>query len=868
MAIPSSHNVSVDIKIFAFRDSPGSVYCLATMNGRIPISVGEVKSKGISKQFVIMKNLISMLIPNLLALASYKVYCYVELSDGTGSTYADVISTSQVFHTSCCHEVSFSYAPVSVYGNMSLYSSVSGNSDLSSKVFSYSLESAPISGSITITPIITFLNGLANNYSLVSVPSSFEFRSFFTGSQLRGQFYLNAASAVSGVFLVSLLVSGRENQNFTTASTIVHILSAHQPLSAPRLLSCIFDSSGGYFVVTFDKSTDQAGITEGTWMCSRLFNFVDISGTTCSWTSLSTAKVIFSKVSKSSLKPGDLFTIKGALLRAACVPGTICINNHFLESGDKVFNNNEETSAVSDYSTVVQRPTYPITPTVILQIPRQIGGATDLLVDFSVSTGSGGRPWSSIVWNVLAETGNGTILRNYLKNASNYSSFFTVPRSILLSTTYSIGISLTSFLGDSASTSSLVTVMDDPNLPVVLILGLPFITMKASNVLSLQGTASMSQISSFSSLNYTWTLTNSTGALMTSTYVGIDPRKYVASAYSLTAGSTYRITLTVTSLNPKGLKLSSAQATTRIYVTRGEIIAAIRGGYARENVIDKILTLDASISSDEDTSTGSKGLLFSWSCTIASLVNFGSRCNFNGRNATNYSSSVFTLPANLLVLHTKYSFVVEVTSADGRYASQTVLITPSQSSVPILFSNNTRAKFNEDSTLVIPGTIITNFSAIGSWTAFYDGVPINIDRNNTQIVREFTVKNTLSSISYPLAVAPYTFVAGRKYTFRMSAYPLDDITSIGYFDVVLTVNSPPIGGYASISPLKGYALMTDFTIVSTGWTDDISDYPLSYSFSYQLAVSDVIPALVLTVLSPVPHATSQLPPGLLGGTYL
>ena len=101
----------------------------------------------------------------------------------------------------------------------------------------------------------------------------------------------------------------------------------------------------------------------------------------------------------------------------------------------------------------------------------------------------------------------------------------------------------------------------------------------------------------------------------------------------------------------------------------------------------------------------------------------------------------------------------------------------------------------------------------------------------------------------------------------MSAYPLDDKASIGYFDVVLTANSPPIGGYVSISPLIGFALMTDFTIVSTGWTDDISDYPLSYSFSYQLAVSDIIPALTLTTLSPLPHATSQLPPGLLGGTY-
>ena len=83
----------------------------------------------------------------------------------------------------------------------------------------------------------------------------------------------------------------------------------------------------------------------------------------------------------------------------------------------------------------------------------------------------------------------------------------------------------------------------------------------------------------------------------------------------------------------------------------------------------------------------------------------------------------------------------------------------------------------------------------------------------------------------------------------------------------MTANSPPIGGRASVSPSVGYALVTDFAMATTGWSDDLSDYPLSYSFSYQLAISDLTPALTVAVLSPLPYAVSVLPPGLSGGTF-
>ena len=873
---PSSHNATLTIALFTIRDSPGAVFCMAVRKGSVPSTIGEVKSGGTAKEYLTSTKSLTIVIPGLLALASYQTYCYVELSSGLGSNYADVIATSQVFSTSCCHSILFSNAPVSVYGDVSLYASPSSNSDPVTFVFSYYLESAPSQGSIIVTPTITFENGTtsSDDISIISVPSSAEFRSSFSLSRLKGQFYMSTASTVSGTFLVSLIVTGQDHSTFTTATANVLILSNDQPLTAPVLMPCMFDRSGGYLVVAFDKPTDQAGITADMWPCIKLLIFTDANITTCSWTSLSTIKVIFTAVTATSLKPSDTLSVRGGMLRAACRAMRSCSENYVLQSHEIDYNITDRIATryaqlTSALTVIVQRPSYPVIPSLLVSVPTQIGACNDLFIDLSASTGSGGRPWSSVAWTVLAEIGDTTELTAFLTNNFDHSSnFVTVPRSMLIQTTYSIGVTVTNFLGDSASSSSTVIVSSDPNLPTASILGSLSRTIKASDSLTIPGSAMVSKCGSSYSLGYTWTLTNSSGALLTSKFTSTDPRKYVAPVYSLNAGSFYKVTLNLILLSQNGLPLSSLYTAANIYVKHGNVIAAVRGGYMREVSIDRVLTLDASISSDEDTSTGSEGLLFSWTCTIASLTDFGSSCDFSSMNVATSSSSVFILPANQMVLSTKYIFTVIATSKDGRSASKNVLITALLPGSPVVFSNNTLTKFNLDSVLSIPGTVFANVSTVATWTAYYDGVLVPLDKSMTKQTIIFTRKESASLINYPLAVSPNAFVAGRTYTFRLSAYPVNNPALLAKTEVVLTVNSPPIGGKTSVSPQKGFAFETDFTITSTRWSDDISDYPLSYSFFYQLADSTFTPALTLAVRSPLSYAVSFLPPGLKGGSLI
>ena len=166
----------------------------------------------------------------------------------------------------------------------------------------------------------------------------------------------------------------------------------------------------------------------------------------------------------------------------------------------------------------------------------------------------------------------------------------------------------------------------------------------------------------------------------------------------------------------------------------------------------------------------------------------------------------------------------------------------------------------------VRGLISGTVPSTAVWSAKFNGLPVSLSNAFTPLSRDFTRNEMGSIISFPLAVAGYAFVSGRAYTFRLTTYPTATPAHATYTEVVLTANSPPYGGYTYVTPQSGIASFTAFQISATGWADSLIDFPLSYSFAYQLTPSNVLPALVLSVLGPLPFATSQLPSGLLAGT--
>ena len=208
-----------------------------------------------------------------------------------------------------------------------------------------------------------------------------------------------------------------------------------------------------------------------------------------------------------------------------------------------------------------------------------------------------------------------------------------------------------------------------------------------------------------------------------------------------------------------------------------------------------------------------------------------------------------------------YTYVVVVTASDGRHAVQSVFVDPviAGSTQPSITTLSKR--FNVGSKLVLTGYLSGNIGVRSTWSAVSSsGVLVPLIAS-TPLSRVFLPNEVISGIAYPLSIDAGVLSGGTSFTFRLTAYPTDvTITSTTFSEIVMIANSPPTGGYLLPSPKSGNALVTIFGIVSPGWTSDVSNLPLSFSFAYRL--SALAPYLTVAVSSSRPSTTTTLPSGL------
>ena len=360
-----------------------------------------------------------------------------------------------------------------------------------------------------VVPHFYFPNGTEITSGVSASPSSALYTNGMALSLLatRGQFYLTASRFISGDILVQVVATGMLANEYNTASTVVTILaSSNGPLPSPNLVSAVFGNNGASFAIGFDTETDQAGIVANYWPCGQLFTFPGSNYTTCSWSDSSTVTGKFGVIdtTKPYLSPGHSLAILGGRLRATCaVPGRPRCQLNLATNATTV---------------TVAPPTTALIPSIILVMPTQIGGCADLTLDLSATTGSGGRQWSNVVWQVTTSLLSipGTSLQQYLKHHFDNSSWtVTVPRAQLASITYSISITLTNFLGGSASTLKSVVVNPDRDQPTPVIYGDSSLTVTSDAVLTLVGGAQLSPCASSNIIAYVWSVYNASGIVYT-----------------------------------------------------------------------------------------------------------------------------------------------------------------------------------------------------------------------------------------------------------------------------------------------------------------------------------------------------------------
>ena len=303
------------------------------------------------------------------------------------------------------------------------------------------------------------------------------------------------------------------------------------------------------------------------------------------------------------LSIGDTVTLIAGKLRAFCTgPKALCLTN-------------ANSSATKVYTLA---PRNPLSPTVIISAPSQLGACTDLTLDATGSYGNGGRPYSAVSWNVTINEKkiSASVFASVFAVQSildTYSSASQVHLPILINynltkATYLFSLSLTNFLGKSSTSKTItrVAVTADPNTPALSVLGKTSLTVQMSSTISIQSVATLPPCATDKSkMFYTWTVFYLKGREQYRTNLSTMSNDYTLfflPPYQLKVDSTYLVNIKVTHGSSSSKSYSSTNIT--IYVAHGNVNAAVLGGYARASPIDKQLTLDASISTDDDESTG------------------------------------------------------------------------------------------------------------------------------------------------------------------------------------------------------------------------------------------------------------------------
>jgi len=271
----------------------------------------------------------------------------------------------------------------------------------------------------------------------------------------------------------------------------------------------------------------------------------------------------------------------------------------------------------------------------------------------------------------------------------------------------------------------------------------------------------------------------------------------VLSAYSLKVGRTYTVSLVVQVKSlATGKLLSSGAGTTSVYVDNGPVVAAIRGGASRNAQIDKPFTLDASLSSDENYPVGSTSavLSFTWACLDTAKL---TACAFSAPTFTTATTSVLTVPANLLAYAGVYNISVIAKSADGRVDSATVVVTGVAPGAPTVTTTTKAPKFNSDQVLQITGFISGTTPVNATWTGFFAGAAIPLAGAVTPLRRTFSATEVSSLCSFPVSFPAQFFTPGRTYTFRLTGWPQATPLNKAAADVTITANAPPVGTSSS-----------------------------------------------------------------------
>jgi hypothetical protein len=213
-----------------------------------------------------------------------------------------------------------------------------------------------------------------------------------------------------------------------------------------------------------------------------------------------------------------------------------------------------------------------------------------------------------------------------------------------------------------------------------------------------------------------------------------------------------------------------------------------------------------------------------------------------------------------------YSYLVTLTvsSPDGRTDSISTTLTSGPVGSPVLSVSTSQTKINFNSKLELDGLIKAYNAQFATWSVDDPSMSIS-EIAFTQTSKVFGERDTRVGVMFPMSIKPFNLLPQKTYIFTLASSPVSNSSLIAYGTISVTINSPPSPGIFEVSPPEGIALITKFSATLSFWTDDLSDYPITYQFQYsQGPDSDYV---MLLSYSEKTSAIFQLPAGLLSQEF-
>lgn len=776
-------------------------------------------------------------VTGLLPLTKYDLYCAATSLQGVTMPLQSIFATVQPLHTACCKMlIATVFHPATVSLGQELTQAITLAVDATPSAgievtIRYTLHDEPSSG-VQLLPFVTRYY----NRSVVNSGKS-----------------MTLTPLAAGNYSLSVSVAGPSAEEYTieyVGTRRLTVLAADTTPAAPQLLQAVFSNDGSFVTLSFDSATDR-GSLYGTFPCRTLLRFAADRTAQCQWFSDNQLRIYPTAASSGTvLNVGGNVTLMANTVKAKCT------------DGDRAAGICASYVPAAPAIVIVAAPPTPTVPTVVISAPSAIGGCNSLTLDLASSVGAAGRSWDSVsyaVSTIPASPSGAERLLRFLSSNYTISPPLPVPSAVLgKGYSYMIKVTLCNFLKACGSATKAVSVAESlAPVPVVTIAGQAVRIMYRTDALSVLAdayTQSCSGSKSSAGLQYFWAVSQLlpgaaafTNATLRST--SQNPAVFKLSAYTVTVGATYTITVSVLS-TASGQRSSAA---VQVKVARSDLVVVLNGGSTKYAMVGDMVTLDASGSYDKDYPQQPlpvAGVSYTWSClTVAPVLSTACAVTLLNGDGPGHSSTM-NVTSTYTALNT--TSVVSVTVSDAsRSSTAQVRIIVLQAPSPRL--SITAAGPSDNVNTGKPFTLLGLLYLLAPCAAMWslDDPTIALATTARTPVQQYLLPAAgFTAVPFNLVIKGDTLPQRATLQFTLSCGSTAVSTTV-------TTNGAPLPGSFLVKPEFGVELTTVFSFTAAQWTDP--DLPLTYQFGFQSAVS--LSNLVIVSRSELSYATSSLPAG-------